>query len=145
MQYAGPEISSEAQKIWYFHEWMSPDIKPLMVHHTCSTLEQYVDAAYKLEVTLEESVKRRNRQRSMQNQNQGSGFKRPAPPSNFAKSGRAKTDMTRGGSAQQLGQTKSSFQCYNCGAAGHKSTECQKEKKSCFGCGREGHLQKFCK
>ena len=61
LQYAGTDVSSEEQKIWHFHEWMSPDIKPMMLRHGCSTLAQYVDAAYKLEVTLEESTKRRNR------------------------------------------------------------------------------------
>ena len=63
LQYAGQDVSSEEQKIWHFHEWMSPDIKPMMLSHKCSTLEQYVDAAYKLEVTLEESTKRRSSQR----------------------------------------------------------------------------------
>ena len=62
LQYAGPEVSSEEQKIWYFHGWMNPEIKPLMVRHGCSTLEQYVDAAYKIEVTLEESAQKREKQ-----------------------------------------------------------------------------------
>ena len=56
LQYAGTEVSTETQKIRQFHEWMNPKVKPLMVHHMCTTLEEYVNAAYKVEMTLEESA-----------------------------------------------------------------------------------------
>ena len=58
LQYAGTEVSTESQKIERFHDWMNPKVKPLMVRHTCTTLEEYVDEAYKVEVTLEESAKK---------------------------------------------------------------------------------------
>ena len=145
LQYAGSDVTSEEQKIWHFHEWMGPDIKPWMVRHGCSTLEQYMDAAYKVEVTLEESTKKRDQQKLMQSQSQASGFKRPAPPSDFVKASKAKTEMTQGGSTQRSGQDKSPIRCFNCGTAGHKSSVCQQEKRVCFGCGREGHMQKFCR
>ena len=60
LQYAGPEISSEEQKIRRFHKWMSDTIKPWMVNRHFSTLEEYVDAAYRIEATLNESERRKN-------------------------------------------------------------------------------------
>ena len=35
---------------------MNPKVKPHMVYHMCTTLEEYVNAAYKVEMTLEESA-----------------------------------------------------------------------------------------
>ena len=35
---------------------MNPSIKPWMVQRNFATLEQYVDAAYRMEVTLDESA-----------------------------------------------------------------------------------------
>lgn len=38
--YAGTKITIKTYKIKHFHEWMSLVVKPLMVHHTCTNLEQ---------------------------------------------------------------------------------------------------------
>ena len=144
LHYAGAEVTTEEQKIWHFHEWMNPDIKPMMVRHGCTTLEQYVDAAFEMEVTLEESNKRRNRQKQHGSNQQNSGFKRPAPPAPFSKSGKAKTESTQSESSQRSWQSKRPVQCYNCGIPGHKSNVCTKERKTCFFCGKEGHVQTYC-
>ena len=58
LKYAGPEMSSESQKLEQFHEWMNPQVKPLTVNHSCKTLEEYVNLAFKIEVTLTESAKK---------------------------------------------------------------------------------------
>lgn len=145
LHYAGSEVSSEQQKIMRFHEWMGPTIKPLLVRHGCSTLEEYVDLAYKLEVTLEESAKKVKGQQKSTPQGQSfGGFKRPAPPTNFEKSSRAKTEMTQSRTTQNSSYQRGSIVCYNCGKQGHISSNCLRDKKTCFNCGKEGHVQTFC-
>ena len=107
-----------------------------------------MDAAYKFEVTLEESARKRetqDKEKGGQHDCQVGSFKRPASPTKFKKSGRAKTETTQSDSARGSGWSSRSFQCFNCGASGHKSFDCRNEKKVCFGCGKEGHMQKFCR
>lgn len=145
LHYAGLEVNSEQQKIMRFHEWMSPEIKPLLVRHGYSSLEEYVDLAYKLEATLEESVKKiKGQQKPISQGPSFGGFKRPALHTNFEKSSRARTEMTQSRTTQSSSHYQSSTVCYNCGKAGHISSTCQKNKKKCFGCGKEGHMQTFC-
>jgi len=148
LHYAGPDAQSEEKKIWYFHEWMNPAVKPLMVRHGCTTLEQYVDEAYRVEVTLEESARKleeKSKAKSGQQSQKFKGFKRPASPTMFEKSNRTKTETTRSGFTQQSGWSSGFIRCHNCGEAGHKSFHCKKEKRLCLTCGKEGHLQTYCR
>ena len=46
-----------------------------------------MDAAFQIKTTLDESNKKRNRQKFGDKNQQNSGFKRPAPPAHFSKSG----------------------------------------------------------
>jgi len=60
LHYSGPDMMSEEQKIWHLNEWMSADLQALMLRHGCTTLEQYVDAAFQAEVVLEKKESSEN-------------------------------------------------------------------------------------
>ena len=145
LKYAGPEMASEKQKMEQFHEWMNPQVKPLMVNHACKTLEEYVNLAYKIEVTLEESAKKlKEGSKLVQAKPSGSMFKRPAPSVPFDRFTRQRSQNVFPHNSQASVQQKSRFRCFNCGEEGHGSRECHKPKRTCFQCGKEGHIKNFC-
>ena len=141
LQYSGLNITTEEQKIERFFEWLSPEMQPLMVHVKCETLEQYVDAAYRLEVSLEASNKKsKTGGQSVSLKPMTSGFKRPAPPQHFDKSSKARSEPRSG----QKSDEKRPLVCYNCGESGHTNRYCRKPLKKCFTCGKEGHVHSYC-
>ena len=118
LHYAGPEVSTEAQKIRHFHKWMSPALKPWMEQREFQTLEQYVDAAYKMENTLVESD-RKTHGRGRSHHGSQVGFKRPGSPQVADGSKKNKTGPAQSNSSQVSGQCRNVVTCYNCGKEGH--------------------------
>ena len=145
LKYSGPEMAGETQKMEQFHEWMNPQVKPLMVNHACKTLEEYVNLAYKVEVTLEESAKKlKEGSKVTQARPSENMFKRPAPSSYFDRFTRQRSRNNFSHNSQASVQQRSRLRCFNCGEEGHGSRECRKPKRTCFQCGKEGHMKNFC-
>ena len=123
---------------------MSDTIKPWMVNRHFSTLEEYVDTAYRIEATLGEAERKKNGGGKPHHQSQG-GFKRPATPQGSGWSKRNKAESTMTKSFKGSENRKSIVTCHNCSKPGHVNRNCPDPQKTCFNYGRSGHVRTFCR
>lgn len=144
LPYVGHFVQNEEDKIRLFHDWMPHEIKPMTVRHGCDTLEEYMDAAYKMETTLDESRKARAGKRKSNQSDQGNqqgGFKRPA----LQHQSGLDQGKTKSAPTQSTTRDQARPRCFNCGDSSHLRSECGKPKRIYWECGKVGHIIAFCR
>lgn len=163
LKYTGSMVRDEKDKMKHFHQWLYPEIKPLMAKHNCTTLEQYIDECLVMEAAIEESnqiIDARGGKRQKTQSAQGgavppnNSFKKPFPMLGGSQINGSSRSSQNGGSQMLVGQQQSRDQqgmpkviphCYNCRDSRHKKIDCTKAPQTCYQCGGIGYIKAFCR
>ena len=135
-------LRNESDEIRYFNEMLPYRIKNSLLHIRRTSLDSFIDAAYRAEASIEEGKRNQelhNRKKGVQKH---SGSKRVAPTDGDAGGSKAPTGSTGRWSATKREQ---SVVCHNCGKEGHIKPLCTEELRTCRGCGNRGHMVMFCR
>ena len=117
-------------------------IKNSLLHIPRTSLDKFIDAAYRAEASIEEGKKNQELLNRKRGDQKHSGSKRAAPTDGDAGGSKAPTGPTRGRSATERRQP---VVCHNCGKEGHIKPVCTEELRTCRGCGNRGHMVEFCR